>query len=240
MGFGFLFIGYLLTFLLYLTLQALGFGSLALLGGYALMLYALTKLCRFHASFSLAKWSLIPLLLTGIYRLLQDADTLFLWNVAFAGDTVAAVMDWVEFCLSVLFQFALLYGIRMLADGVELKKISAAAMRNTIVYGIYAALYIVGNLSFAASFRQYLTFSTVLFNIAWLALNLLLIVSCAKNICPAGDEEVTPRRSRFEWINRMGDAYEESHTKLREQARHDGEELRRRHEERKHRKKKKK
>ena len=96
------------------------------------------------------------------------------------------------------------------------------------------------NLSFAASFRQYLTFSTVLFNIAWLALNLLLIVSCAKNICPAGDEEVTPRRSRFEWINRMGDAYEESHTKLREQARHDGEELRRRHEERKHRKKKKK
>ena len=239
MGFGILFIGYLLAFLLYLTVQALGFGSLALLGGYAIMFYALCKLSRYESTFLYAKWTLPLLFLTGVYHLLLDLSGLLLWKSAFLEGTFLTVANWITFLATAVFQFALLYGIRVLAMNVELRSLAAASMRDSVVYGIYACLYLVGNLSFAESFRKYLTLSTVIFNILWVALILILIVSCAKNICPAGDEEVTPRRSRFAWLNRIADAYEESQKRMRNQAREDGEALRRRHEERKKRKKKK-
>ena len=48
MGFGYLLLGYLISFLIYLTVQALGVGSLALLAGYLLMLYGLATLCKYH------------------------------------------------------------------------------------------------------------------------------------------------------------------------------------------------
>ena len=239
MGFGLLFIGYLLAFLLYLTVQALGFGSLALLGGYALMLYALSKLTRFEPTFAYAKWMLPALLLTGVYRLLFDLSTFFMWSIPIVEGTFLSVAGWVEFFAVAIFQFSLLYGIRTLAMNVELRSIAAASMRDSVVYGIYACLYVLCNVSFAEGIRKYLTMSTVLFNILWVALILILIVSCAKNICPAGDEEVTPRRSKFEWINRIADTYEQSQKRMRDQARADGEAFRRRHEERKNRKKKK-
>ena len=44
MGFGYLLLGYLVTFVLYLTVQGLGFGGIALLLGYGVMLLGLSEL----------------------------------------------------------------------------------------------------------------------------------------------------------------------------------------------------
>ena len=54
MGFGYLFVGYLITFVLYLTVQAFGVGGLALLIGYGTMMLGLWELTRYQKAFAWA------------------------------------------------------------------------------------------------------------------------------------------------------------------------------------------
>ena len=70
MGFGYLFIGYLLAFVLQMTLSALGWGAVALLVGYGVMLGGLWILTHYQQAFVWAKWALVPMLVTAIYSLL--------------------------------------------------------------------------------------------------------------------------------------------------------------------------
>ena len=239
MGFGYLLLGYLITFVIYLTVQALGIGSLATLLGYAMMCYGLFSLNRYHNAFAIAKWTAVVRLCLVPYAVLTDASSLFLFNLPILGGVWESVVQWIGFCVEIVFLLAMLYAVRMLADSIELKKLSNAALRNTLFVGAYAILYLVWNLPFAELIRPYLTFSVQLMNLAVIFFNILLLLQCTKSICREGDEEVTPKRSRFEWINRMGEAYEKAHTKLNEQAKADGEAFMRRREEKKKNKKKK-
>ena len=223
MGFGYLLLGYLVTFVIYITASAVGIGSVALLLGYVLMLLGLWRLCRYQAAFAMAKWLTFPLLLTALYAGVKDLCTLLLWNDPF-GKGVASVMEWASFLLIVVFHFAMLYGIRMIAMEVGLPKIATLATSNTLAVGLYAALYLVGSMPFVGeSVRPYLTLSVTLFNLVFIISDLILLLQCAKNICAEGDEEVAPRPSRFGWINRIGDAYNRVHDELNEKSHADGE-----------------
>lgn len=240
MGFGYLFLGYLVAFLLSLTAGALGVKSLALIGGFLLMLIGISRLSRYHGAFALSKWLLIPMLLVALYWLFADIEALFLLPIPFVGGTVEAVVGWVDFVLTVLFQCALLYAIRMLADSIELKKISAAALRNTLFVGIYAMLYVASNLSLEETVAAYVTLFANLLNLLWVVCIAWLLVNCMKCIGSEGEEDAPPSRSRFAWVNRLNDAYDRTHEKLNEQARADGEALMRRHQEKKKNRSKKK
>ena len=70
-------------------------------------------------------------------------------------------------------------------------------------------------------------------------LNLLLLISCNKNICAAGDEDQPPRKSRFEFINRMSETYNKTHQKNIDNAKRDAEEFVRRRREKKEQKRNK-
>ncbi|MBQ7335331.1 MAG: hypothetical protein IJW92_02525 [Clostridia bacterium] len=237
MGFGCLLLGYLVTFVLYITVQALNVGSLALLAGFGLMFYGLSLLNRYHPAFAGARWLLVPLFAVAVYRGAEDISALFLvkmpWQDGELGAVLGSVMSWLTFFLLVFFQFAMLYGIRRLADSIELKKISETAIRNTLFVGIYAMLYVVCATPIPESVLPYLTLATNLVNLLCMIFNLLLLLNCNKSICREGDEEVAPKRSRFEWINRMGDTYDRTHRELRESARQSGEALKRRLDEKK-------
>ena len=240
MGFGSLFLGYLVSFLLYMTVQALGIGSFALLVGYAMMLYGLYLLGRFHTAFAAAKWLTVPLLVTAVYRMIEDVDTLLLLGLPIVGGTVREFFNWCSFLLLIVFQLAMLYGIRMLADGIGLKRISSATVRNSIFVGVYAALYLCGTLPLGEAIKPYLTMSVTALNLVFVACNLVLLISCMKNICREGEEEIEPKRSRFEVINRMNDTLAASRRNLKQQMRDEGEALRLRHMEKKKNKGKKK
>lgn len=241
MGFGYLLLGYLIAFLLSMTAGALGFGSLALLFGFAMMLVGLWRLSRYHSAFKLSVWILLPMLVTAIYWLFSDIGTLFLLSLPFTDGIVRTVMEGADLALTVLFQLALLYAIRMLADSIELKRLSAAALRNTLFVGIYAMLRLAQYLSIPAQAKGYVVLFANLFQLLWIVCILWLLLNCMKSIGRAGEDEEEPTHSRIGWLNRLHDAYERTHDKLNAQARADGEELmRRRREKKKNRTKKKK
>lgn len=215
MGFGYVFLGYLTAFVLALTVKAMGFGGLAILVGYVLMFYGLFTLTLYQRAFAWAKWMLPPLMVTAAFDLLTDLGELFLWDLSFLSAGLREGVAWGTFVLLMLFHFALLYGIRAIGTDVGLKSIAMKATRNNIFVGIYAVLYVVAR-SLPALSQQaeaYFSVPLTLVQIVYLACNLLLLANCTKDICPAGEEDLPPKRSRFEVINRIGDAYERNQQK---------------------------
>ena len=211
MGFGYLLLGYLTTFLLKMLASALGVGSLALLIGYFLMWTGLHMLRLFCRAFEWAEWALYPMMVTALFGLFADLSDLFLWNLSFLGG-ISAVMAWVEFVLIMVYHAALLSAIREIGEQVELKKISAAAIRNSIIVLLYAVVYMLYFIPglFPDAARGYLTLSMTLLNVAWIFCNLWLILNCTKDIVAEGQEEPEPKRYKWDFLNRMGDQFEQN------------------------------
>ena len=235
MGFGYLLLGYLVSFVLSLSVDRLGLGGLAELLGYAMMLYGLLELQRYQRAFVPAKWLTLPALVCAVVRLVEAVDELFLWDLPLFGDTPMLVLGWLEALVAVVFQLAMLYGIRMIATDVELKHVATKALRNMLFVGMYGVLYAAAQLPSAwiGTVAVYLQWPLLLLQIVCIALNLLLLLSCNKNICAAGDEDQPRRPSRFGFINRMNETYERNRQQNAERAKRDAQELVRRRRERK-------
>jgi len=239
MGFGYLFLGYLVTFVLSISLERIGVGGAAFLLGYALMLRGLMELTRYQKSFSYAKWLSYPLLALSAFHLLESLNSMLVWQLPIFGAGVLEAIGTVTLLLEVCFQLAILFGIRMLAQDVQLPKIAASAIRNGIFLILYGILRSVETMpdAWVGSFVKYVSFARGLVEIVLIACNLFLLLACNKNICPEGDEDQPPRRSRFGLINRMNDAYDKTHQKNIENARGDAQEMVRRYREKKEQKK---
>ncbi len=240
MGFGYLLIGYLAAFLLKMTAEALQLGFLALLLGYGLMLCGLYTLKRFCRAFLWAEILLYPLLITVIYHALRSCSELFLWNIPIVTDQMTAIVGWVEFVFIMAFHAALLSAIREIAIRVDLKSTASAAIRNSVFVLAYAILYLVCNLPIAAmdGVRNYFILSLTLLNLVWVFLNLILLLSCTKNICAKGEEDPEPKRYKWNFLNRIGDAFDKTLQGATDRQREEIEEhLRKRNEKKKKKKK---
>lgn len=209
MGFGYLLIGYLVTFVIHMTLDSLGLGSLALLLGYGIMMLGLFQLNRFHSAFAYSKWLLLPLMLTAIYEGAASLSEKLLLEVALFAPSVVSAVAGISGVLVVAFHLALLLAIRALAEEVGLPSIRLKATANMILVTLYAALYLLAELPLLGeTLRGYLLYPVVLLQLAWIVCDLLLLLNCAKDICPEGEDEPAPKRYRWNLLNRIGDAYE--------------------------------
>lgn len=223
MGFGYLLIGYLVTYLISITAGAVGVGSVTLLIGAALMFWGLRGLCRFDNAFGVAKWLTLAVFALGLLRLWQDFFSGWIAANAAVDAVVDAVVMWADFAVTLLFHLAMLYGIRVLAMQVELKKHASHAMYNTVGVGIWGALFLLCNMpALGQDLLPYLGFSVTLFNLVYLISDIVLLLRCLKDICAEGDEEVAPKHSRFAWLDRIGDSYNKTIDKLKENSRADG------------------
>lgn len=208
MGFGYVFLGYLTSFIIYATVDALSLGGLALLVGYGIMLAGLWTLTHYQKAFAWAKYLLFPLLLTALYDCVVSLAELFAWDLGFlSGESAQGIYAWIVFLLLMLFQFALLFGIRMIAKEVGLKQIEIKALRNAAFVGLYGILYAVAQWM-PEKTQGYLALPLVLLQLVYVIFNLLLLINCAKDICPVGEEDQPPKRSRFAFLNRIADTYE--------------------------------
>ena len=238
MGFGYVFIGYLTAFLLENTVKGLGVSGAASLIGYMAMFMGLLTLSLYHGDFKGAKWSLIPLMITSAYNLLISLSELLAFEVGGLGsETVKTCFQWGEFLLIMFFQIALLYGIRMISESVGLKLITIKATRNSLFVGLYAVAYVASQMMAEGDAVQYLALSMTVLQLVYMVLNLLLLANCAKDICPAGEEDQPIKRSRFALINKIGDAYERNQQRAVENTMREAEEKLRKRQEARNKKK---
>ena len=223
MGFGNLLLGYLVTYVISITAGAAGVGSLALMLGAALMFWGIRSLCCFNTSFIPAKWLTIGVFALGVLRLWQDFISAWFSTNETADAVLATVLMWASFATTLLFHFAVLYAIRVLALEVGLNKLSSHAMYNTFGVGIWGVLFLFCNMpATGEDLLPYLSMSMGLFNLVYLISDIVLLLRCTKNICAEGDEEVAPKPSRFAWVNRLSASYNRTMEKLKSNSRADG------------------
>ena len=201
MGFGTLFIGYLLV--------SLGifvpFGFAMRLGGYALMAIAFLKLREFEKAF------IYPLIVSafmtiyGIYNAVyQGAEKLSIALPTFFEST-ASVMMIVGFVGTICLYLATSYGVYKISSKVDFSKTKTSALRNAAVvslFGILSALWLspLGNNEF---YQKYFGLPMILLLLISVVLYLMLIFSCYMYICPEGDEAMERKESKFDFINKF-------------------------------------
>jgi hypothetical protein len=140
-----------------------------------------------------------------------------------------------------VFHAALLSSIRELAMRVELKNLSGFAIRNMVLILTYGILYLVNGLPFGFSetVKGYFALTLTLLQIVWIFANLFLLLSCNKSICAEGQEIPQKKRYRWEFLNKLGDSFEDTFKRASDRTRSEMEEHLKKKQEKKSRKKKK-
>jgi hypothetical protein len=95
----------------------------------------------------------------------------------------------------------MLWSIRNIARDTDEKKLSFAAVRNSVFVIIYAVAYVVSLLPF--KFTKYLSLPLLLVQFVWIIFNLVLIFSCYARICDESDVNMERKPSRFAFVNEM-------------------------------------
>lgn len=208
MGFGWLLLGYVVSFFLYSAASMLNFGFLAHLLGYLLMLYGLCELQKYNRAFRFPVVWLCVLLPLTVYGALQELGSLLLWQLPFVTETVTQIVGWVEFAGILLFHFGLYRAIARIAQSVSLPRTVRDAIFDTVVGAGYAILYLVSKLPVLSNAAVQFSVPLTILLLFWRICDLCLLIACCKNICRAGDEEQAPHRYRLELLNWIGDAFE--------------------------------
>ena len=198
MGFGVLFCGYLITYLLSLNPYA----ALTRLIGYGVMFVGLSKLARHNRWFGHSRLTVLPL---GVLALVDTVLDLLVRFSSFAQTPVTEALQGVMTLFVLLLHVCLMLAIHTIAADTELPKLGRSARMGLGLTVAYAVLNGLWALPVDLGESYALTLSAMLFllQLIWTLFNLVLIFRCYMWICLEGDEEMEQKPSRFAFINRM-------------------------------------
>ena len=201
MGFGLLFLGYFVTFLMALT----KFGFAIRLAGYLLMSYSLIKLRDFELKFTWPMSVSFGMIIIGVIQCIYGMMDEFNYTISSQMTSLRMIVDAAESLVIVAFNFLILWSIMTIAGKLELAKQKSAAIRNMIFIGLWFILDFLGSgpMSDNATYIYYFALPTFILYVAWIILNLVLIFSCYMYICPAGDEEMNRKKTNIQFIDNI-------------------------------------
>ena len=241
MGFGLLLCGYFI--LTFMSFGIADYSFAAYIIGAVVTANAALKLKDYCPRFGMLLAAAGIYLLIGFYDVIAFMDELFLWDLISAESALATAVDRVRFFGEVFFHAMLLWGVHTIASNVEEEKIKGKAVRNMVFTGIWAVgqLILLAFPTLASFQNQVFTKILLLVVLITYVFNTLLLHACFRDICPAGEELGAPqKRSRFAFINKLNDKFDEKSTKALKETLAYGEEKQREREEKRKSKKKKK
>ena len=220
MGFGMLFVGYFITYLM--SFHPLG--ALTRLVGYVMILRACLRLKDYQPSFLFpAVGSLLLSLISAVS--LTGVVTNYLYENLFMGRQIftsatTALVEWINVLLVFAFHLVLYYAIHKIAKDTEIGEITVNAVRNLLFFCLYFVCYFLGRLeSLGNEMRSYINLAAIILLFTWVILDLILIFSCYAKICDEGDTEMAQKPSRFAFVNRLRSKMDKSEEKAHAETR---------------------
>ncbi len=208
MGFGLLFIGYLLTFLLSM---AGGYGSYPAIVGCIVMLYATTKLVDYEPRFKYAFFSIIPMAICVAFDLSVAITSMTGGSLpGFLGWSVTSnVIQYAKWVFTWGFNIVLLWAVAKLAGKTGIDKTARAAWRNMIIYCVFLVMFVVTSfLPGSLTVAPYLAMAQYALYIILTILISVSLFSCYMRICDENDQEMKAKPSRFGFVNRFREEYD--------------------------------
>lgn len=189
MGFGILFFGYFITFLL--SLNAYG-PIFALIGNY-IIFTALQKLSEYKQNISRC----IPfLLLMAICNLFSSVEVLFSADFGIA----KTIIETVSLTSTLLFNIFLFLSLLSLGEDTEVEEVKSSAKANIALVIAYFAVNVL--LIFSVG-NKYILLVGLLLRLLFPLFALALIYKCFRFICDPDDLDMPTKPSRFNFINKM-------------------------------------
>lgn len=198
MGWGLLFFGYFLEFILGINAM---FAPFVHLIGFALMAVGASSLSRYCKSFGRVKWCAVALTMVGVFRTYTGLDELFSLGLPAVTGPLSATFSWLYFLGISLLHLFMALSVKELAMRVGVNKNAVRALRNLVMYGLYAAAYLLVNT--LPALKILVTVVLLLWPL-WAICNCVMLYSCYMHIMPAHEDENAPRPlSRFAFVNRF-------------------------------------
>lgn len=202
MGFGTLLIGYIIAFLSGIT-DIYFFGDI--IGG-CIMLWGMYRLSAYQKNYRLGIFALFAFLFISLVNavlIVFGADVFYI---------VEYVLRIVKLIAAALVHYYLLTATSGLSLEADVKELSRSAKRNLVITYLYYVCSVLLNIaamileesSLSASVA-YASYIIAFVGIITVVLNSWLIYQCFGMLCLESDLEYTPKRSRFEIINKMND-----------------------------------
>ena len=196
MGFGLMFVGYFFTYLISLAL-------VPKILGYAIMTWATVKLSAFDIKFKKCLPVLGGLILVSTYILAGDILKYLSLDLAVFDGMFLTVVSLAEEALVVAFHVFLMLAVADIAKNTGLEKIRFKAMRNLLVICVAELAYTVFSFLPTNETLQTIFSIVVILRFVWIFLDLVLLASCYRLICEAGDEEMPEKEIKIPVIKQM-------------------------------------
>lgn len=205
MGFGLLFIGYVITFISSLN----PFGVYIRAFGSILVLLATRKLRQYNSFFK------YPLYISFVFIALNFAAVItsildFMYEIMLmSSNLVPAVLDtslmYLNAFVAIVLNLSLLVAIKAIAKDTGSDNIASSCITGIFFVSVYFVLdlllYILPG-SIGASYTKYMSMPIVLLNIVWLIMNAVLIFRCYVRICDENDVDMNAKESKFKLFHK--------------------------------------
>lgn len=217
MGFGLLFLGYFITFLMSMN----PYGIVFRLIGFIVICRGACKLTAYNRYFVPVKFSAVALILLSLidsgYQLFTYLYNNLLISFNVSSEMISNIILYSEAVGVLVFNLLLYLAIRKIAIETEVQKIVVASWRNTICISLYYLLYFIGILPtpFQESYNKIMGMPVTVLYILWIIFGLTLLGSCYARICDEGDIEMERKPSRFEFVNKLRTELDEKEKRAR-------------------------
>ncbi len=202
MGFGLLLIGYIFAFLATAGLGPYIFAGL--LVGSVFMFFGLKELRKYDPVFI---YALIGDVLIFICSLLSATSWALGSFTAIDVGVYSTIINFVKLAICLFFEISMLYGIADLSKRVDYPDTRQKAYTNMIYVGVFNLFQLITLTPLITSLdnENKATVLTILMiaQIIYTAINTFLIFKCYAMICPAGQEDMPYKKSKFAFVNKF-------------------------------------
>lgn len=218
MGFGLLLCAYFI-----LTFMSVGVGNYCFVTyiiGAMIAAQAAGKLKAYNPRFAWVIGFSVAYGLLAVYYTALCVDDWFLLGWPIRGAVISTVVEWAQFLCELGMTAVILWSSVELSISVGLDKLRVRGIRNGILVGLWAVAQVVMLLfpSFANLDNQAPMKLLFLFQLVLYLLNSLLLFSCFRQICPAGEEFGKPSKpSRFRFVNEINQKLDEKAERARQE-----------------------
>ena len=209
MGFGIMFFGYFITYIMALNT----FGAFFRFAGFLVMAYGAKKLSEYQTSFVWSIYAALPLALLSVVRIVSDFTLII--PIRFMD-----ALTYVEVAAVLVYHVFLLVAIWKIAKETDVEKIQSRAITALIFILLFYMLYAIGMIPALRGdfYEQNMALPLYLLKYAWIILDLVLLVTCYSNICDEGDLDMQRKPSRFEFVNKLRAELDAKSARARESA----------------------
>jgi len=204
MGFGLLFIGFFVAFLMSIN----NYGFVFEIVGYAIMLSAIGKLSEYKHSLSRSVLPLFLMALCSAFNGIKKLCEIVSLELALFSQSSAFVVSILSAIFKIVFLTMLLLSIREITKDVEEPELAQKAISSLVIsafaFVLELLVAILGSFPSISDAQPFVIFALIatLIRILYPIFLLFFFYRCYSMICAPEDLDMAPRPSRFTFINR--------------------------------------